>query len=88
MRVISSVELTKDALVIRYEESSDTLVDERIAVIKWKAHPALRRLTEAYTSIVANYTLSENKTLELMTQEDMNDFFSKLLRSDLRDETA
>jgi len=79
---IVGIDLNKNLILIHYVEDGDGVVDERIAVIRWKANPALQRLVQAFAEAAAQYVLGSNKSLEKLEPIDLNQLFEDLLDED------
>lgn len=79
---VVGIGLNKNLLLIYYTEDGDKIIDEKIAVIRWKVNPTLKRLVEAFAEIVSNYILGKNKNLDKLEGEDLTKLFDDLLDED------
>ena len=79
---IVGIDLNKNLILIHYVEDGDDKIDERIAVIRWKANPALQRLVQAFAEAASQYVLGGNKSLEKLEPIDLNKLFEDLLDED------
>lgn len=81
MKVIG-VELKQDRLFIHYVSETDKTVDTRVAIVHWKANPALKRLVQAFGEAASQYVLGNNKNLEKLSSVDLTQLFKDLLSDD------
>lgn len=79
---VVGISLNKSLILLHYVEDGDEIIDEKIAAIKWKSNPTLRRLIQAFAEAASQYILGGNKSLEKLESEDLTQLFKDLLDDD------
>ncbi len=82
---IVGIDLNKNLLLIHYIEAGDKIIDEKIAVIRWKKNPALQRLVQAFAEAASQYVLGGNNNIEKLEGEDLGQLFKDLLEEDMNE---
>jgi len=76
---VVGIDLVRHLILIHYIDDDDKIIDEKIAAIRWRTNPALKRLVQAFAEVVSHYALGENKSLEKLEGEDLTRLFKDLL---------
>jgi len=76
------VELKNDLLLVHCESEESDIVDYNVVVVKWKANPTLAKLVHAFQEVASTYILTDNKSLDEVEKETLEQLFRELLRDE------
>ena len=64
---VIGIDLYKNLIFIHYIDDDNKIIDEKIATIRWKTNPALKRLVQAFAE-VASHNISNKKPFNTIAE--------------------